>query len=113
MLPEAANETKATAQQRGKNEVRKNGLMGRDPENARSNSFRRHCTGFGCCLPEKAESQGLGTRDEGLVSSPHPCALIPGFPQPCRKWRIPVKTIASPNRSAAAITSGSRTEPPG
>src|SRR4029077_13578638 len=31
----------------------------------------------------------------------------------CRKWRIPVKTMASPSRSAAAITSASRTEPPG
>jgi hypothetical protein len=31
----------------------------------------------------------------------------------CRKWRIPVKTMAMPRRLAAAITSLSRTEPPG
>src|SRR5882672_7406843 len=31
----------------------------------------------------------------------------------CRKCRIPVNTIAKPSRSAAAITSASRTEPPG
>ena len=30
-----------------------------------------------------------------------------------RKWRIPVKTMATPTLSAAAITSSSRTEPPG
>ena len=30
-----------------------------------------------------------------------------------RKWRVPVKTIATPARSAAAITASSRTEPPG
>lgn len=30
-----------------------------------------------------------------------------------RKWRTPVNTIASPRRSAASITSGSRCEPPG
>src|SRR6185436_16703897 len=31
----------------------------------------------------------------------------------CRKWRSPVKTIARPRSFAAAITSASRTEPPG
>ena len=31
----------------------------------------------------------------------------------CLKCRIPVKTIARPASSAAAITSSSRTEPPG
>ena len=31
----------------------------------------------------------------------------------CRKWRRPVKTIAMPAASAAAITSASLTEPPG
>ena len=31
----------------------------------------------------------------------------------CRKWRTPVKTIASLRSSAAAMTSASRTEPPG
>ena len=31
----------------------------------------------------------------------------------CRKCRIPVKTMAMPSLSAAAITSSSRTEPPG
>ena len=31
----------------------------------------------------------------------------------CRKWRMPVNTIARPCSSAAAITSGSRFEPPG
>ena len=31
----------------------------------------------------------------------------------CRKWRMPVKTMARPRRSAAAMTSASRTEPPG
>ena len=31
----------------------------------------------------------------------------------CRKCRIPVKTMAMPSRSAAAITSWSFTEPPG
>ena len=31
----------------------------------------------------------------------------------CRKWRTPVNTIAMFNRSAASITSESRTEPPG
>jgi hypothetical protein len=30
-----------------------------------------------------------------------------------RKWRWPVKTMAMPCSSAAAITSSSRTEPPG
>src|SRR5579863_8943280 len=31
----------------------------------------------------------------------------------CRKWRTPVKDIASPNLYAAAITPASRTDPPG
>ena len=31
----------------------------------------------------------------------------------CRKWRSPVKTMAMPCSSAAAMTSSSRTEPPG
>lgn len=31
----------------------------------------------------------------------------------CRKWRIPVNTIAIPAASAAAITSLSRIDPPG
>ena len=31
----------------------------------------------------------------------------------CRKWRMPVKTMAMPALSAAAITSSSRREPPG
>ena len=31
----------------------------------------------------------------------------------CRKWRRPVNTIAMPARSAAAMTSASRREPPG
>src|SRR5690606_7725348 len=31
----------------------------------------------------------------------------------CRKWRTPVKTIAMPRSLAAAMTSSSRTEPPG
>ena len=31
----------------------------------------------------------------------------------CLKWRTPVNTIAIPSRSAAAITSSSRVEPPG
>src|SRR6476620_5538192 len=31
----------------------------------------------------------------------------------CRKWRTPVKTMARPFSSAAAITSASRIEPPG
>jgi siroheme synthase (precorrin-2 oxidase/ferrochelatase) len=31
----------------------------------------------------------------------------------CRKCRIPVNTIATPALSAAAITSASRTDPPG
>ena len=31
----------------------------------------------------------------------------------CRKWRMPVKTMARPRSSAAAITSSSRIEPPG
>jgi len=31
----------------------------------------------------------------------------------CRKWRTPVNTIAAPSRSAAAMTSASRTLPPG
>jgi hypothetical protein len=31
----------------------------------------------------------------------------------CRKWRIPVKTMARPAASAAAITSSSRIDPPG
>ena len=31
----------------------------------------------------------------------------------CRKWRMPVKTMAMPRSSAAAITSSSRIEPPG
>jgi len=31
----------------------------------------------------------------------------------CRKWRRPVATIAMPAASAAAMTSSSRTEPPG
>jgi len=35
------------------------------------------------------------------------------FADQCRKWRMPVKTMAMPRRSAAAITSLSRTEPPG
>ena len=30
-----------------------------------------------------------------------------------RKWRVPVKTIATPARSAAAITASSRIDPPG
>ena len=34
-------------------------------------------------------------------------------PAQCRKWRIPVNTMAMPAASAAAITSSSRTEPPG
>src|SRR5437867_2344264 len=35
------------------------------------------------------------------------------FADQCRKWRMPVKTMAMPRRSAARITSLSRTEPPG
>ena len=31
----------------------------------------------------------------------------------CRKWRMPVKTMARPASSAAAITSSSRSDPPG
>ena len=31
----------------------------------------------------------------------------------CRKWRMPVKTMARPRSSAAAMTSSSRIEPPG
>ena len=38
--------------------------------------------------------------------------LSPACPQ-CRKCRTPVNTIARPNRSAASITSASRTDPPG
>lgn len=34
-------------------------------------------------------------------------------PLQCLKWRCPVNTIAMPRASAAAITSASRTEPPG
>ena len=46
-------------------------------------------------------------------------ALCPGracagmTPDQCRKWRTPVKTMARPFSSAAAITSSSRMEPPG
>ncbi len=35
------------------------------------------------------------------------------FQVQCRKWRTPVNTIASSRSSAAAMTSASRTEPPG
>jgi len=35
------------------------------------------------------------------------------FEPECRKWRIPVNTIASPASSAAAMTSSSRIDPPG
>ena len=39
-------------------------------------------------------------------------ARLAAGPQ-CRKWRMPVNTIATPAASAAAITSASRSEPPG
>ena len=35
------------------------------------------------------------------------------FESQCLKWRMPVKTMAMPSLSAAAITSWSLTEPPG
>ena len=35
------------------------------------------------------------------------------FTDQCRKWRMPVNTMAMPASFAAAITSSSRMEPPG
>jgi hypothetical protein len=52
----------------------------------------------------------------GSGSEINPPIAILSFPlgqTQCRKCRIPVNTIASPSRSAIAITSGSFTDPPG
>ncbi len=40
-------------------------------------------------------------------------SLVDCAPNQCRKWRIAVNTMAMPRRSAAAMTSLSRTDPPG
>jgi glycerol uptake facilitator-like aquaporin len=40
-------------------------------------------------------------------------SLVDCAPNQCRKWRIAVNTMAMPRRSAAAMTSVSRTDPPG
>ncbi len=53
-----------------------------------------------------AQTPGHGSGAPGI-------AMARAFANQCRKWRIPVNTIAIPRRSAAAITSLSRTEPPG
>jgi len=56
----------------------------------------------------------LGRRRVGAA---HPAAVVArrdtaSAPQ-CRKWRLPVNTIARPCSSAAVMTSASFTEPPG
>jgi hypothetical protein len=70
-------------------------------------------------LRGQSESKGLHF---GVLSSASTFGGVPPIPltpptpissAQCLKCRIPVKTIASPSLSAAAITSSSRTEPPG
>ncbi len=58
---------------------------------------------------------GNATLPIGVLRDAIPENVVPGrtqFPQ-CLKCRTPQNTIAMPNRSAAAMTSESRTEPPG
>src|SRR5882762_10878725 len=65
----------------------------------------------GCGLAEKRLQFG---RNRRRLEQIHQRGLTKTAKLPqCRKWRMPVKTMARPSRSAAAMTSGSRTEPPG
>src|SRR5579875_3210951 len=56
---------------------------------------------------------GLGHRRTGHDDRWHHAPTVSAWTGQCLNWRSPVKTIAMPCSSAAAITSASRTDPPG
>ncbi len=66
-------------------------------------------------LPHLDDGCGRLAASSPIHSPSRGMAVIIAFParHPCRKCRTPVKTIATPSRFAAAITSASLTDPPG